>query len=289
MSHPSVVTLGAKRAPRRLVCGEELREVDLPAGTRVVYPRPPVPGSSSPERDIRQALDQPLGSEPLSARLHADMHLTIALETLYHGPDATYDYLGRALGVLVALAQDKGVRRIDLVLATGIHRRLFPAERKALLKHVDAAAIGVHVHDPEGEGTMLAVFRGTDGLRPALAVNRLAAQSDLLVTVALTGVPCGGGHAALVLGLGGHGNARAVAELRDAPDKRAAMTLLGATIEQHVSVFALELVLDSNLLHHEFRTLNSNEDDLSTFEQLGLRGINHLPRRARIELIEQAH
>ena len=39
-----VVTLEKDSAPRVLFCGEDLLEVKLPAGTRVVYAKPPIPG-----------------------------------------------------------------------------------------------------------------------------------------------------------------------------------------------------------------------------------------------------
>lgn len=289
MSHPSVVILGANRVPRRLVCGEELREVDLPPGTRVLYPRPALPGSDAPQQDIRQALDAPLGSEPLAARLRPGMRLTVALEALYHGPDALYDYTGLALGVVVELAQSRGVMHIDVVLATGLHRRLFPAERRALVRHVDPSLVTVHEHDAEGVGELTDVAVPAELSPSPLGLNRIAAQSDLLVTISVAGWPYGGGYAPLVLGLGGYTNARALTTLSASLDPRAACARLGAVLESKVAVFALQLVLDSNLTNHELSSLNRNEDDLSAVELLGLRGVKHLPRRARIELLEQAN
>jgi hypothetical protein len=37
MSHPLVVTLDRKSAPRTLFAGDRLIEVDMPPGTRVIY------------------------------------------------------------------------------------------------------------------------------------------------------------------------------------------------------------------------------------------------------------
>ena len=44
MNHPCVVTLERDSAPRVLFAGDSLVEVDLPAGTRVIYPKPPMEG-----------------------------------------------------------------------------------------------------------------------------------------------------------------------------------------------------------------------------------------------------
>ena len=42
MTHPCLVTLDRDSAPRVLFAGDRLVEVDLPAGTRVLYPKPPI-------------------------------------------------------------------------------------------------------------------------------------------------------------------------------------------------------------------------------------------------------
>jgi lactate racemase len=40
MTHPCLVTIDSKSAPRTLFSGDQLVDVDLPTGTRVVYPIP---------------------------------------------------------------------------------------------------------------------------------------------------------------------------------------------------------------------------------------------------------
>ena len=69
MSHPSVVTLDKKSAPRTLFAGDMLVEVDLPPGTRCIYPKPPLASLKDPDAAIRYALNHPLNSEPLHAKL----------------------------------------------------------------------------------------------------------------------------------------------------------------------------------------------------------------------------
>ena len=67
--HPLVVTLDKKSAPRTLFSGDRLVEVDLPAGTRVIYPRPPLEALKDVDAAIRYAINHPLGTEPLHAKL----------------------------------------------------------------------------------------------------------------------------------------------------------------------------------------------------------------------------
>ena len=44
MNHPCLVTLERDSAPRVLFSGDRLVEVDLPPGTRCIYPKPPAEG-----------------------------------------------------------------------------------------------------------------------------------------------------------------------------------------------------------------------------------------------------
>ena len=60
--HPCVVTLDHRSKPRVLFSGDKLVEVDLPAGTRVIYPKPPMQGLADPDAAIRYALSQPIAS-----------------------------------------------------------------------------------------------------------------------------------------------------------------------------------------------------------------------------------
>ena len=82
MAHPSVVTLDHTSRPRVLFSGDQLVQVDLPAGTRVVYPNPPMAGLRDPDAAIRYAINHPLGSEPLFSKLRPGMTVTVAIDDL---------------------------------------------------------------------------------------------------------------------------------------------------------------------------------------------------------------
>ena len=57
MNHPCLVTLERDSAPRVLFSGDRLVEVDLPAGTRVIYPKPPMTPLRDPDAAIRYAIN----------------------------------------------------------------------------------------------------------------------------------------------------------------------------------------------------------------------------------------
>ena len=58
MSHPLVVTLDRKSAPRTIFYGDRLMEVDLPPGTRCIYPKQPIAPLKDVEAAIRYALER---------------------------------------------------------------------------------------------------------------------------------------------------------------------------------------------------------------------------------------
>lgn len=273
MSHPSVVTLDGRSTPRWLMAGESMCEVPLPTGSRVVYPRQPSGAVRDPLACIRNAFDEPLGSEPLSARVTPGMSLAIAVEGLYHTSPAAIYWLGKALREVLNLATQRGVRQTTVLLATGIHRRLFTDEKKALLSECPLPASATVVEcDPEGPVPLRHVAEV--GGEP-IAVHPSAAECDLLVTLAVTSCPEGGGYAPAVLGLGGFANARAVSV-----GGPSALTQLGAALESKIPVFALELVLDGRHVNPQHDFLATNEDDLSAAQRVQLKGFAHLPQRA---------
>jgi len=82
MSHPLVVTLDRKSAPRTLFSGDRLVTVDLPAGTRCIYPRSPLEPLKDVDAAIRYALNHPYGSEPLHAKLRPGMKVVIGIDDI---------------------------------------------------------------------------------------------------------------------------------------------------------------------------------------------------------------
>jgi hypothetical protein len=73
INHPCVVTLDQGSRPRVLFAGDQLVEVDLPAGTRCIYAKPPIAPVKNLDAAIRYALGHPLNSEPLYAKLRPGM------------------------------------------------------------------------------------------------------------------------------------------------------------------------------------------------------------------------
>src|SRR5260370_1087336 len=78
--HPLVVMIEKTSAPRCTFSGDRLLEIDLPAGTRVLYPRPPLEALKDVDAAIRFAINHPIQSEPLYAKLRPGMKVVIAID-----------------------------------------------------------------------------------------------------------------------------------------------------------------------------------------------------------------
>lgn len=280
MSHPSVATLDARSVPRRLMAGNSLVEAALPVGTRVVYPRTPLPALRDPIGALRQALDEPLGSEPFSTRLAQGMRLAIIVEALYFNTPAQLYWLNKTLKEVLAISGQRKVAQCTVLVGTGTHRRLFPDENKLLLRGLKQdARTRVVECDPEGPSPFLEVARTTSG--HPLRLHPAAVEADLVVTLAVSSYPEGGGHTALALGAGGYGNQRAVSTSDD-PERT--LATIGETIEANRAVFSVELVLDNRHLLPQPESLWANEDDLTSAQRVQLAGLSHLPKRAAFRL-----
>src|SRR5260370_16895200 len=76
-THESIVYIDSDSAPRIMPSGEDFILEDLPVGTRVIYPNPPVKGLPNREAAVRYALNHPLGCHPLFCQLEPGMRVTI--------------------------------------------------------------------------------------------------------------------------------------------------------------------------------------------------------------------
>ena len=125
---PGTVYIDTDSAPRLIHYGEDFWEEDLPVGTRVIYPKPPIQGLPNPRGAIRHAINHPLGCDPLHAQLSPGMKVTIAVDdiSLPLPPMITPDTRQTALEVVLELLEDHGVDDIHIIVANSLHRKMKP-------------------------------------------------------------------------------------------------------------------------------------------------------------------
>ena len=205
VSYDGCVThLDGRSAPRLMWFGEDLLSVKMPAGTRVLYPNPTIPGIKDRETAIRYAIDHPEQMEPLSALLSPGMKVTIAIDdiSLPLPQMKRPDIRESVLTVVLKLLAEKGVTDIHIIIATSYHRRMTgPEIRHAVGNHIFSQYYPdtLYNHDGEDPDGMVDMEKTEHG--ESVRINRRAAESDLLIYVNINLVPMDGGSKSVGVGL----------------------------------------------------------------------------------------
>ncbi len=305
MAHPSVVVLERDSAPRTVFSGDQLIEIDLPVGTRVIYPKPPLVPLPDPDAAIRYAIHHPENDVPLYAKLRPGMKVTIALDdiSLPLPPMKRPDVRERVLRVVLPLLAEHGVTDIHLIVATGVHRRMKPAE----IRHMVGDRIfdefypdRLYNHDAEDFENLVEV--GTTDRGEVIDLNRRAAESDLVIYVNLNFVPMNGGHKSVAVGLTSYRSLRchhnpdtirASDSYMDPHKSQLARDIsrLGKVVHDKLSIFNIETTVNNQMFDPSLSFLSKNEDELSSKERALLRalvvGTKKLPQSLRHTLFDR--
>ena len=303
--HPLVVTIDRKSAPRVVFAGNELVEIDLPVGSRCIYPRPPLEALKDVDAAIRFALNHPLGTEPLHAKLRPGMKVVIAMDDISVPlpPMRSPDVRERMLTVLLELLSDHGVEDVEMIIATSIHRRMTADE----VRHVVGRRIFARYwpdllrnHDAEDAKQMTLV--GMTEREEIVELNRSAVESDLLIYVSLNLVPMSGGHKSVAVGLAGYKSLRAhhnPSVMRDCwsymdPTKSALSTSverMGRLAEKALNIFHIEATVNNRMFGAGLEFLHKNEDDWTGGERAAFKGLaftlSRLPQAARQAIFQR--
>jgi hypothetical protein len=305
MSHPCVVTIDSRSAPRVLFSGDRLVEVDLPTGTRVVYPRPPLEPLKDVDAAIRYAINHPYNSEPLYAKLRPGMKVTIAVDdiSLPLPPMRRPDVRERVLTIVLDLLADYGVDDVEIIIATSVHRRMKAFEVKYMVGDKIFNAYWpkrLYNHDAENAANMKLV--GVTDMGEEVELNKRAVDSDLVIYVNLNLVPMDGGHKSVSVGLCGYRSLRAHHNpkvMRDChsymdPSSSALNTSverMGRLTNKHLNVFTIETTINNRMFDRPLEFLAKNEDDLTSAERSAQRALvfalDKLPQPARQAIFQK--
>lgn len=286
MTHPQLVTIDKKSAPRVAFSGDKLVFVDLPEGSRVLYPKPPMAELRDVDAAIRHAITHPENCEPLFAKLRPGMRVVIAIDDLSMPlpPMRRPDVRERVLTVVLDLLAQYGVDDIEMIIATAFHRRMKADE----IRHIVGDKIfgayypdRLHNHDAEEHSNLIEL--GTTDQGEVVEINKRAATADLLIYVNLTFVPMNGGHKSVVTGLSGykslkqHHNPRTTREgnYMDPANSGLAnkFARMGKIVDDAVDVFHIETTINNRMFDRPLDFLAKNEDTLSASERAALKGL----------------
>jgi len=297
-----IVMIDKDSAPRLIWHGEDLLLEELPVGTRVIYPRPPLEPLPNPRAAIRHALTHPEEMEPLHAHLRPGMQVTIAMDdiSLPLPPMRTPDIRQLILEAVLEMLADYGVDDVHLISATALHRRMTGPEIRRMVgsrifnAYWPARLYNVDAEDPDAMVLLTKTKRGEP-----IWLHRRAAESDLLIYVNINLTPMDGGHKSVGVGLTNyetmraHHNPEAIRKSDSYMDPtRSEMNhivdRLGRIVEQHVKIFHIETVLNNRMFSDPTDFLGKNEDDFTEGDRLKMQALRwtlkRLPRAARREI-----
>lgn len=305
MSHPCVVTIDSRSAPRALFSGDRLVSVDLPTGTRVVYPKPPLDELKDVDAAIRYAINHPHNSEPLYAKLKPGMKVTIAVDdiSLPLPPMRKPDIRQRVLTIVLELLADYGVDDVEIIIATSVHRRMKDFEVRHMVGDKIFNAYWpkkLYNHDAENAAQMK--YIGTTEHGEEVELNRRAAESDLIIYVNLNLVPMDGGHKSVAVGLCGyrslraHHNPKVMRQCYSYMDPassalNSSVERMGRLTNKHLNVFTIETTVNNRMFDRNLDFLAKNEDDFNSTERAALRALmftlDKLPQPARQAIFQR--
>lgn len=284
--------------PRVLFHGENFLQEDLPVGTRVIFPRPPLAGVPNVKAAIRYAINHPEGMEPLHALLKPGMRLTCVIDDISVPlpPMVTPDVRQTILEIVLELAADSGVDDVHLIIANALHRRMTEGEMKRMVgpKIFDAYYPDRYYnHDAEDPDRMVALERTTHG--EEVSVNRRVAESDLIVYVNVNFVPMNGGHKSMGTGVSNyaslrhHHNPKTIRASDSYMEPKTSALYksnerIGRNIDKHLKVFHIETALNNRMFGGPTDFLSKKEEDYTETDRLKFQAmrfaLSKLPRAA---------
>jgi hypothetical protein len=263
-------------------CGEQFLWEPLPAGTRVLYPPPPLPAVADVDAAIEHALEHPLGADPLSAQLRPGMKLTISFDdiSLPLPPMRSPDIRQRIIERVLAKCAAAGVEDIHLVCAIALHRKVTSGELREILgNRIFDAYYPARLYNHDAEDPAGNVLLGKTDRDEEVWLNKRVADSDLLVYVNINLVTMDGGHKSINTGLTTyrtirhHHNVHTLMHCKSYMDPAASMLQrtcerMGQVVGRHVKSLHIETTLNSNTFPPLFQNLQKRERDWTAWDGL---------------------
>ena len=295
--------LSAASADRLLWYGEDLVRVKLPAGTRVIYPKPSIPGLPDRNAAIRFALEHPEQAAPLRSQLRPGAKVTIAIDDIslplpkMNRPDLRQS----VLAVLLEMLEQEGVTDVEMVIANSFHRRMEPFEiRWSVGREIFDAFYPHRLYCHDGEDPDGIVELGETELGEKVRINRRAAESDVLIYVNINLVPMDGGNKSVGVGLCDYTSLRAhhnpqtirasdsyfdhtKSPLTDSCNR------MGRVVNDKLNVFHIETVVNNQMFDPRMQFFVKPEDEWNALDKVTFRiaqvGLGAMPRQLKRKVL----
>ena len=295
--------LSAASADRLLWYGEDLIRVKLPTGTRVIYPKPSIPGLPDRNAAIRFALEHPEQAAPLRSQLRPGAKVTIAIDDIslplpkMNRPDLRQS----VLAILLEMLEQEGVTDVEIVIANSFHRRMEPFEiRWSVGREIFDAFYPHRLYCHDGDDPEGIVELGETGLGEKVRINRRAAESDLLIYVNINLVPMDGGNKSVGVGLCDYPSLQAhhTPQAIRASDSyfdhtKSPLTdscnRMGRVVNDRLNVFHIETVVNNQMFDPRMQFFVKPEDEWNALDKVTFRiaqvGLGAMPRQLKRKVL----
>lgn len=189
---------------RRILCGDEVQEAELPDDCRILSAPPSLPALDDPIASVRAALASPIEHEPLSKLVGARSRVTIALDDLtIPVVPMEPDFRRIALEVILSELHEAGVdpANVRIVIANALHRQWTRTELATALGPVLSLLPPQRLFNHDACDPSQLVFLGETERGFEVEVNRLVVESDQFIYVNCTPSPMNGGWKSIVVGM----------------------------------------------------------------------------------------
>jgi lactate racemase len=285
-----VRTTGKSDGPLFLCDGERFVYAAVPEGTRVLYPRKPLPGfqkGAELRAKIEEALDNPIGSDPLRAHLKPGMKVTVAIDdiSLSLPKQCSPDCRQQIVEVLLERLAQAGVTDIHLVIAVCLHRHMYDWELREMLGEKVFRA-----HWPKGtlynydaEDKENNIELGYTDHGELVEIQKRAATSDLLIYVNLSLIALNGGHKSVGVGLATYRcvranhncdaqiNSRSFNDPQHRSKMHRSIDRIGRYIKKHVKTFHIETTVNNDTFPGFMAFMQKPEPEWNLADRIGAR------------------
>jgi len=242
--------------------GDDIKIGRFPKETRFFYPNAPIQSAVPANAMIAQALDHPLGRDPLESKLNSRSRVTIAFDDpCLPIPLMRNDIRGQIVTRLLTRLEKAGVKpeNIRLVCAVGLHRKWTIDELAIILGKKVINRVGasrVSNHDATDKDRLIRIGRTPDGM--VVEVNRAIAESDITIYVNINFTTMNGGWKSVMVGLGSFDSIRChhtprewngVDSIMDPDHSPMHRTLfeMGQMVRDRYDIFQIETVINNKL------------------------------------------
>jgi hypothetical protein len=299
--------IDAKSGPKVTFFGTRFREVNLPRGSRVIYPNAPMEPLGNVRASVRYALNNPHGCDPLFAQLRPGMKLTIAIDDISMPlpPMVAPDIRQVVLEEVLELCKKYGVDDIHMIIAICLHRRMTGPEIKSMVgRKVYNAYYPDRLYNHDAEDAENIVEIGVTKHGHSVRLNRRAAESDLVIYVNLNLVPMNGGHKSMAVGLcdyksvSEHHNSHTLKKCHSYMDPTESTNRLatimnrqGRLVDEKLNVFHIETTINTRMFGGPLSFLNRPERSWSEFDwakmQASSAALERMPEAMRRKVFQQ--